>query len=333
MIVDQSVAITGGRNMADEYFDYNQEYNFRDRDVFLVGPVIEELDRNFTTFWQSTLTVPVEEILLNVSDDLGMERVQDIYNELHAYAVDPENFKDTVRSALRNLPRKFSVLINALVWDHIEFIHDVPGKNPGNHGFGGGSPTTKRLLHMLEKAKERVIIQSPYLILPDGGLEFFARLVAKGVEVRIVTNSLAATDNLQAFSGYMKQRKEILKAGIQVYEFKPNPKVQQELIERLALLKLSVPVFAIHAKSMVVDSKILFVGTFNLDPRSANLNTEVGILMDNKLLATQVEAAILTDMLPENSWETVRGNPDHHASLAKRLKIMFWGFFPLEPLL
>lgn len=333
MVVDQSVAITGGRNMADEYFDYNQEYNFRDRDIFLIGPVVKEVESNFTAFWESSLSVAVEDILLKPEETLKPERVQEIHNELHNYAADPENFAEEVRFALTDLPRKFPTLINALVWDEIEFIHDAPGKNSGNSGLSGGSQTTRRLIGVLEQAEKKIIIQSPYLIMPDGGLEFFAQLVARGVEVRIITNSLAATDNLQAFSGYMKQRKKILEAGIKVYEFKAQPMVRKKLIDRLVSLEKSIPIFAIHAKSMVVDGKVLFVGTFNLDPRSANLNTEVGVLMENQQLASQVEAAIVTDMLPENSWETGVGNPDRHASLYKRLKIRLWGLFPLEPLL
>ncbi len=333
MIVDGTVAITGGRNMAAEYFDYNQEYNFRDRDMLLVGPVVLETTRNFTSFWQSSLAVAVDRIISDPTERLTPERVQTIYKELHSYAADSSNFTDEVRLALTDLPHKFPVLISALVWDDIEFIHDEPGKNSGESGLAGGSNITRRLIRILEQAKERVIIESPYLIMPEGGIEFFTRLVAKGVEVQIITNSLAATDNLQAFSGYHKQRKKILNGGIRIYEFKPQPMVQKKLIDRLAALEKSIPVFAIHAKSMVVDGKTLFVGTFNLDPRSANLNTEVGVLVENQKLAGQVEQSILTDMLPENSWETTLANPDRHAPFYKRVKIWFWGLFPLEPLL
>lgn len=333
LMVDGAVAITGGRNMADEYFDYNQEYNFRDRDIFLIGPVVEELARNFTAFWESSLAIAVGDILAGSEEVPDAQQIQEVYSELHSYAADPENFTAEVRRALTDLPGNFLALIDALVWDDIEFVHDSPGKNSGSNGLAGGGQSTQRLSRVLEQAQKRIIIQSPYLIMPDGGLEFFAKIVARGVDVRIITNSLAATDNLQAFSGYMKQRKKLLEAGIRIYEFKPRPRVRKKLIDRLAALEKSIPVFAIHAKSMVVDGKILFVGTFNLDPRSANLNTEVGVLIDNQQLAGQVEAAILTDMLPENSWETGRENPDHYAAWSKRLKSRFWALFPLEPLL
>jgi putative cardiolipin synthase len=333
LIVDRSVAITGGRNMADEYFDYNQQYNFRDRDILLIGPVAHDLESNFEAFWHSPLTVDVKDILLAPEETLRPEETQEVYGALHGYAANPENFAEEVRAALDDLPKKFPALINALVWGEVEFIHDIPGKNAGMSGLAGGGQTTQRLTHLVEQATRSVTIQSPYLVMPEGGIEFFRKLVERGVEVRIITNSLAATDNLHAFSGYSKQRKKILKAGIKVYEFKPQPQVRKVLIDRLAALEKTIPIFAIHAKTMVVDGTTLFVGTFNLDPRSANLNTEVGVLIENMQLAAQVEQTIAADMLAENSWDAGVDKPDRKAPFAKRLKIKFWKLFPLEPLL
>jgi putative cardiolipin synthase len=186
---------------------------------------------------------------------------------------------------------------------------------------------------VLSQARQRITIQSPYLVMPEGGIEFFRELVERGVDVSISTNSLASTDNLQAFSGYSKQRKELLAAGIKVYEFRPDPAVRRELIERHAELENSSPMFAIHAKTLVVDGRTLFIGTFNLDPRSANLNTEVGVLISDAGLAGEVEDSIRTDMRTENSWDAGVDDPDAQASLAKRVKLRFWKLFPLEPIL
>lgn len=333
LIVDRSVSITGGRNMADEYFDYDQKYNFRDRDILLLGPVAHELESNFEAFWQSPLSVPVQDALCKPEEILQPAQIERVYDELHSYAANSKNFAEEVREALTGLPQKFPTLIKALIWGDVEFIHDIPGKNDGKSGLGGSGKTTERLAQAVEQATKSVTIQSPYLVMPDGGIEFFKKLVDRGVEVRIVTNSLAATDNLHAFSGYSKQRKKILQAGIKVYEFKPYPRVQRVLIERLDALEKSVPVFAIHAKTMVVDGTTLYVGTFNLDPRSAHLNTEVGILLDNPQLALLVEKAIESDMLPKNSWMPGVDRPDREAPLIKRLKMGFWKMFPLEPLL
>jgi cardiolipin synthase C len=177
-----------------------------------------------------------------------------------------------------------------------------------------------------------VTIQSPYLVMPEGGFELFDSLVQRGVEVRISTNSLASTDNLMAFSGYRKQRRRLLKSGIRVYEFKPDPAIKHALIERYPQLADKAPVFAVHAKTLVIDGETLFIGTFNLDPRSANLNTEVGILVTNRQLAAQVEDSIEQDLRPENSWDAAAG-PDRFASLAKRIKVFLLQLLPLEPLL
>lgn len=330
--VDRRVTITGGRNMADEYFDYNRQYNFRDRDVLLVGPVVEEVESNFEAFWNSNFAVPIDRLLGDKVAPLSENDKNAIYEDLHAYALNPENFEHGVRKALNNLPDKFPLLQQAMSWGDIVFTHDIPGKNRSD-SLKGGSDTLDMLVKALSEAKKSILIQSPYLIMPEGGIEFFSKLIKSGVEVKISTNSLASTDNLQAFSGYSKQRNDILKAGIKVFEFKPNPEIQRDLIERYGALEKSVPTFAIHAKTLVIDGETLFVGTFNLDPRSANLNTEVGVLITDKTLATKVEQAIYRDMQPENSWNSSTDDPDSYASFSKKMKMYFWRLWPLDPIL
>jgi putative cardiolipin synthase len=159
-------------------------------------------------------------------------------------------------------------------------------------------------------------------------------LVLQGVRVRISTNSLASTDNIQAFSGYSSQREDLLAAGIELYEFKPHPAIKQELIENYPRIAENDPIFALHAKSMVIDDEVVFVGTFNLDPRSANLNTEVGMLVRDRELARQVTAAIERDIHPSNSWRTTGFyNPDGEVGRSKRLKVWFNKLLPIEPIL
>jgi putative cardiolipin synthase len=170
--------------------------------------------------------------------------------------------------------------------------------------------------------------------MPKGGIELFAELTERGVRIRIMTNSLASTDNIPAFSGYHRQRPRLLNAGIDLYEYKPHPGIQAELVERYPELATNNPVFAIHAKSMVIDNRIIYIGTFNLDPRSANLNTEVGVLIENEELARQLTQSIERDMRPENSWHTTHEFvPDYEVSLGKRLELGFVNLLPIEPLL
>jgi putative cardiolipin synthase len=144
---------------------------------------------------------------------------------------------------------------------------------------------------------------------------------------------MESTDNLPAFSGYRKQRRELLEAGIRIFEFRPHPQIQQELVDRYPSLADRAPVFAIHAKTLVVDGRTVFIGTFNLDPRSANLNTEVGVLFTHPALASRVEEAIFRDMAPGNSWEAGKDRPDGKTSWTRRLRLKIWEIFPLDAIL
>lgn len=333
LIVDGEVAITGGRNVADEYYDYNHEYNFRDRDLLVFGSAINEMSENFTEFWNSSLTAAVEQLLEEELRALPDGTVQQVYSDLHRYANDTGNFAPEVRDVLEDLSSRFPPLLDSLVWDDAVFVSDSPGKNSGQSGLSGGGESTERLASALGAARREIVIESPYLVLPDGGFELFGELIERGVTVSIVTNSLASTDNLQAFSGYAKQRQRLLDLGIRLREFKPAPAIETELIERYAAIEKTAPVFAIHAKSFVVDGSVLFVGTFNLDPRSANLNTEVGVLVENETLAGQVRTQILSDMQAENSWDPRIDDADAEASLGKRLQLLFWKLLPITPVL
>lgn len=337
-IVDGQLAITGGRNMADEYFDYDHEYNFRDRDALVLGDAVGEMRASFERFWSSDITVPVEDLY----DGLGIMQknvtvrdaeVQQIYRELGAYAADTSNFAPEVRAAIRAIPAGFATLAGEIVWGRVEFISDLPGKNVARAGLGGGGLTTSALASLLDGARREVLIQSPYLVLSDEALGVFGRVRARGVRVRISTNSLASTDNLQAFSGYRNQRRELLALGLEIHEYKPDPEVQQQVMQRYTALRAEAPVFALHAKSMVVDGESVYIGTYNLDPRSENLNTEVGVIIHDARQARAVAAAIAVDMLPANSWNPATDQPDSFAPFSKRSRVRFWQFMPIRPLL
>lgn len=332
-IFDSRVAITGGRNMADEYFDYDHAYNFRDRDVLLAGGAVVDVQASFERFWTSELAVSIETQLIEAQKNLSKAQVEAYRHWLADYANDSENFAPEVRAVLAKLEHDFPLLVNRLAWTDVQFISDLPGKNDGSSGLGGGSQTTRILVEQVQQANQRITIQTPYLVLPDGGLALFSELVRRGVEVRIVTNSLASTDNLHAFSGYHKQRDDILAAGIQVFEYKPRSGIRRELIDRYDALENGTPIFAIHAKTLVVDGETVFIGTFNLDPRSANLNTEVGALIYDPTIAARVEDRIERDMQSDNSWNPAATDPDSAAGWWKRCNLWFWKLFPLEPIL
>ena len=219
-------------------------------------------------------------------------------------------------------------------WEDVVFLSDVPGKNDGESGLGGGGDSTDELFNAVRNAKKSILIQSPYLVMPEGGIALFKELSDRGVRIRISTNSLASTDNIQAFGGYQGQRKNLLRAGVEIYEFMDDPNISKELIDRYPRIADNDPIFAIHAKSMVIDDETVFIGTFNLDPRSTNLNTEVGALIDSVELARQVTESIEKDMLPGNSWPTTLDfNPDFVVSRGKRINAWFNRLLPMEPVL
>jgi cardiolipin synthase C len=337
-VVDGRLAITGGRNMAAEYFDYHTEYNFRDRDVLLLGPAAGAMRSNFEAFWRSDLSVPVEQLY----DGLGLmqknvavddAQIREAYRELREYARSPANFAPEVRAAIDAAPASFERLARQMRWVDVEFISDRPGKNEQRFGLQGGGRSGEALAKLVQGAQRRVVIQSPYLVVSDEALALLRELRARGVEVRISTNSLASTDNLPAFSGYRNQRALLLAMGLRIHEYKPAPAVQAQLIQRLTATPKPAPVFSLHAKTLVVDGHTVYIGTFNFDPRSQNLNTEVGVVVRDEALAAQVEASIETDMAPGNSWDAARDDPDSHASLAKRSKVRLYQWLPLKPLL
>ncbi len=333
-IFDNVAGITGGRNMADEYFDFDHDYNFRDRDVLLLGKAVNDMTENFEEFWNSEFVHPVEAILEVEHQAMTTSEVEQYARQLHAYAADPGNFEPEIREAIATIDAYFPALLGAMSWEDALFINDSPGKNAGDSGLGGGGESTQLLINAVSNARSSVLIQSPYLIMPEGGIELFEELIKRGVRIRISTNSLASTDNIQAFSGYHGQREDLLEAGVELFEFKPHPAIEDELIDRYPRIAENNPIFALHAKSMVVDDETVFIGTFNLDPRSANLNTEVGLLVDSKELARQLTASIERDMDPANSWQTTEDfNPDSEVSRGKRFKMWFSRILPMEPIL
>lgn len=318
--VDGDVVITGGRNIADEYFDYDHEYNFRDRDVLLLGEATKTVKTSFTQFWESPLSVPVSQL---VDDPEADPKAKDRFDRLHQYACNPDNFWPQVRDQLKGLPTLFHQLQKneAIIWtDSVQFVADQPGKNEDRPDHKGGN-TTDTLMALVRSAKHSIDIQSPYLVTTAIGRQLFREAAAKGVKVRILTNSLASTDNLEAFSGYQRDREELLRTGIRVFEFRPDSKERYKIMTGALQEKLNYqPVFGLHAKSMVIDGHITVVGTFNLDPRSANLNSECVTVIRSAKVAEGVLKGMEEEFKPENSWETTTSfNPDKEAGKMKRL--------------
>lgn len=331
-IVDGNVVITGGRNIADEYFDYDHEYNFRDRDVLLLGKTTLDAQQSFSEFWENPLSVPIADLVEEPSDTANYSHR---FDRLHQYACNPENFWPQVREKIKKLPAAFRAIQQSggLTWaDSVYFVSDIPGKNDGKKGLGGGGVCTDALISLVKQAKKSLDIQSPYLITSELSRKLFREAVKRGVKIRILTNSLASTDNLEAFSGYQRDREKLLKTGVKIYEFRPDAKERYTMMTGDLQTKLNfAPIFGLHAKSMVVDGKIAVIGTFNLDPRSANLNSECVTIIHSEKIAQGVLQGMEEEFKPDNSWETtLASNPDEHAGTAKRIKTITKRVIPTE---
>ncbi|WP_261856173.1 phospholipase D-like domain-containing protein [Vibrio mangrovi] len=320
-IVDNQLAITGGRNIADEYFGFDHTYNFRDRDVFLAGKVVSDITSSFKEFWQSDLSVPVEELLEDNPYDHNPE-----FTRLHSYACDPQNFNQEIRAEIEKVPETFEHLAQegSFLWlDKVEYVSDKPGKNDGQHFLGGGGMTQDKLVELADAAQKSITIQTPYLVTTASDRAFLKSLVDRGVEINILTNSLASNDNLEAFSGYQRDRNALLSTGVNIYEFKPDAKIRHRVMTDHMFKKLPiVPIFGLHAKTMTVDDKITVIGSYNFDPRSKNLNTECITVIYSPQITQQVKANILLEMEPDNAWRISEDfNPDHTVNLSKRFGV------------
>jgi len=329
-IVDGKVVITGGRNIADEYFDYDHDYNFRDRDVLLLGKASSSVQHSFNLFWESDLSVPIAGII-NVDDSKLNTAVK--YEYLHQYACNPANFWPQVREKIKMIPVAFQKIQDSgdLVWvDSVLFVSDAPGKNNGAKGLKGGGASTDALISLIKGARKSISIQSPYLVTTEVSQQLFSDAVKRGVEVKILTNSLSSTDNLEAFNGYQRERKALLNTGINIYEFKPDAAIRYKIMTGALQKEMDfTPIFGLHAKSMVIDQEIAVIGTFNLDPRSANLNTECIAVVYDSRIAGALYLAMEEDMKPENAWHTsLINNPDKEAGWMKRTRTWFRGVVP-----
>lgn len=320
-IVDGHMAITGGRNMADEYYDFDHQYNFRDRDVLLVGGKATEIQSEFERFWNNELSV-------SISDLVGFEDKDyspiDLYHWINDYTADSTNFWPSVRASI---PTIMNDIISSDYYhtvNDVKFYSDDPGKNDGSEGLGGGGISTSALIDLVRDAKENIYIQSPYLITTELSQNLFKEVINKGVEVHILTNSLSSTDNLEAFSGYQRDRETLIDIGIQIYEYRPDAQIRKEIMKNDLQRNMNFePIFGLHAKSMVVDKKTAVIGTFNLDPRSAHLNTECVTVFESPEISSQMLSIMKLELLPQNAWKVTKTfNPDHMASKIKRIEVV-----------
>jgi len=296
-IADNQMAIVGGRNIGDEYFSASPEVDFTDFDVLTVGPVVPEVSSIFDMYWNSSLAVPISILYrenANAAAELAKVResldqgLQKLEHSRYAQALHNSQFvKDIKKSQGR------------FYWGEAKAVADSPNKfqtSPEDDSSHMGP----QLLPIMDNIHSELFIISPYFVPGDGLVRYFSGLTKRNVKVTIITNSLASNDVGMVHAGYAKYREVLLAAGVNLYEYKPDP-------EKIKMRKKRGSGFpgssraSLHAKVFVIDRKQTFVGSLNVDPRSIKLNSELGVVFENTDFASGLVNKVESE-LAENSY-------------------------------
>ncbi|MCZ8548603.1 phospholipase D family protein [Mesorhizobium qingshengii] len=282
-IADDNIAIVGGRNVGDAYFDA-AETNFRDLDLLLLGPAVQQTVKIFEIFWACQEAKPI--------DELGA-----IAETTHAHS--SEGCDAETESKLlngigdRGSIAEFIAASNDVHWmERVRVISDPPEKA---RGWKRRSWLMKELLPIIQSARNSLEIMSPYFIPGKRGCAILSDLVGDGVEVAVLTNSLAATDVAAVHGAYANYRKRLLRKGVKLFELQPFSR--QPPISVFGSKGASL-----HTKAFSVDGRTGFVGSFNFDPRSVSLNAEMGVLFEDETLVAELRQQFKSEISPEASY-------------------------------
>ncbi len=296
-VVDNAIAVVGGRNVGDEYFDMGDAPQFGDYDVFAMGPIVRNLSKSFDAYWNCSLSIPVRALHGDTPTAPKLAEVKDQLSE-HKQALRQSDEERAIRTG-NPLSRLLST-DSGIVWAKAEVLADSPDKAAVEDGDEAGRLFRRRLLEAAAEVQKELLIVSPYFVPGAKGEALLEKLRARGVRVRVLTNSLLSTDVPAVHAGYRKYRMPLLEAGVELYEVKPLPGKPQP---RGGLLKSpSSGQFSLHAKAFVFDGKRIFIGSANFDRRSLHLNTEIGLMIDSAELAQQVTKRFDTIANPANSF-------------------------------
>lgn len=291
--VDNQMTIIGGRNMANHYFGADENKKYGDLDVMAIGPVVNEVSTMFDEYWNHHAALPVQAVATPLDDPpaelLRLRAALDKAQEQIADSVYEKVLEERYYEYVHSDDSIFA-------WAPYDFIYDSPDKSEKAQAAEAPSITTG-LIETLGVAEKEVIIVSPYFVPLRSGIEAFTRLQDRGVELTVITNSLAANNQFTVHAGYAPARKPLLEKGIKLYEVRPDADVSGS-----EFVAFSGATATLHTKAFLVDRKSVFIGSFNFDPRSININTEMGVVIHDPELATVFTKAVLAS-LPNETYE------------------------------
>jgi putative cardiolipin synthase len=280
LLADGAMAVAGGRNLGDEYFDARAEFAFNDLDVLALGAVTQAMQHSFNSYWNAKASYDLTDLIGDMPNERknAMQRIalRKFYDDISRRGIVSKRRPDDILKALCEGELTLS-------WANAEFVTDSADKvlTPLDEA---DSPPMRKLEELLDKAKQEFVAVSPYFIPGQQGSGLLDRVVKRGINVRILTNSLASTDISAAHAAYSRYRPRMLEQGISLYELKPIPGKRT----RHNLLRKGSSRSSLHAKMYVIDREWVMIGSMNLDPRSWRRNTEAVIIMHNPSLAEEV---------------------------------------------
>ncbi len=295
-IADNAIGIVGGRNLADEYFGARQDSNFADMDIMAAGPVVNDVSKSFDLYWNSEWAIPFEFLSSRKPDAEDYKKALESVKETLRQAQKSKYALSLKRSDFmsRIVERKFtySWAKGYVLYDLPEKISDAGQKDPDVF-------LETQLLPLTKETKSELLFISPYFVPGKTGVEFLGNLRDSGMKVKIITNSLASTDVVAVHSGYARYRKDLLERGIELYEMRAETgdKGKENIKKYTGSVRGSL-----HAKVYIFDRKAVFVGSRNLDSRSKNINTEIGILVQSPEIAGEAARIFDTSTMPQYSF-------------------------------
>ncbi|CAG4907003.1 Cardiolipin synthase C [Paraburkholderia saeva] len=307
MIADNQIAIVGGRNLGDEYFSASETLQFRDIDVLAAGPITNDVSASFDEYWNSSASYPLRALNKQKFDAADLDAMRNELRQHWRTNADPYNAKPLNATPLASQIQKNEL---GLTWAEAEFKADTPDKIT-HPSPDYKSPPLERVIELVNSAQKEVLITSPYFVPHDAGVDALGALTARGVRVAVLTNSLAATDAVAVQAGYSPYREPLLARGVALYEYMPQQGEGGARVDFVGSTSRS----SLHAKTFVIDRQTLVIGSMNLDPRSANLNTELVLVIHSPPLADQLARIFDHATAPAVSWRVALVTPDQRARL------------------
>ncbi len=329
-IADNQIALIGGRNMSNQYYNVSDNYQFSDVDVMLVGAASDEIIHSFDEYWNDDYAFPVRQLVNPRHYSLRFDSLKqqlDDYNQ-EATVV---NYLD-----LANRSHAFDDWLNNKIqfdWVKAEVVKDSPSKIKSK--AKKEEHLNFQLLNRLDKPEQSVDIVSAYFVPEKQGAERLKNLSADGVKVRVLTNSFQANDVPLVHAFYSKYRQDLLEHDVQLYEFLSRPDAEnlntntKELAEKSKVSLKGLSRSSLHAKLMAIDEKQVFIGSFNFDPRSAYLNTEIGVLLNSPRLAKAIHYT-MDENLSKYAYKLVL-NADQQINWKIKLSNGQTRIYPREP--